>query len=239
MALQFGLFANRIAGLYGILNGTCNYILTQMTDAGKSYAQALSEAQKFGYAEADPALDVGGQDAAQKLSILATLAFGARIGPDDVACQGIEQIELTDIRFASELGYQVKLLAIAERTGAAASSSSSGVLLQVQPCFIHHQLPLAQVHGTFNALSVYGDAVGHTMYLGRGAGQMPTASAVVADLMNVASGWDGTAFTQIRMWPDQHGRAQLLPSDELCSRFYLRIYARDEPGVVARVHHPG
>lgn len=236
-ALQFGLMANRINALYGILNGTSNYILTAMTRHGASYKDALCQAQKKGFAESDPTLDVSGRDAAQKLAILASLAFGVRVHGDQVICEGIDTLDLADIRFGAELGYDVKLLAIAEHTldSDGQYSSPAAISLRTQPCFIHADLPLAQVHGSYNALSIYGHAVGHTMCYGLGAGAMPTASAVVSDLLNVASGWYPKAFAGMNLWPDRHGPATLVDSDDLQSRFYLRINAKDVPGVMAKV----
>jgi len=227
-ALEFGLMANRIDGIYSILNGTCNYILTEMSQQGKSYAAALKEAQEKGYAEADPTLDVSGKDAAAKLAVVASLAFGVQATGDQVWAEGIDKLELTDIKAAAELGYDIKLLAIAERR-------DSRISLRVHPSFISKDQLLAQVHGSFNALSIYGHATGHTMYYGRGAGMMPTASAVVSDILNVATGMYGVAFRELRIWPDQQPPVQLVPSDELQSRAYLRINAKDQPGVIAQV----
>ena len=229
-ALQFGLMANEVRGLYGILNGTCNYILTEMTRSGKTYAVALREAQELGFAEADPTLDVSGKDAAQKLSILATLAFGARIGGEQVPNEGIDKLQLEDITFAAELGYDIKLLAIAERRG-----GERAVSVTVQPCFVHESELIAQVAGSFNALSVFGHAVGHTMYYGRGAGKLPTASAVVSDVLNIASGWYPKAFAQMRLTPDLHEPATIIDAAAIESRFYLRVTALDVPGVMAKI----
>ncbi len=228
VALKFGLMANRIDALYGILNGTCNYILTEMTQQGKTYATALKEAQDAGYAEADPTLDVSGRDAAQKLSIVAALAFGVRVDDSQVHCVGIDKLDLADLRFAREMGYECKLLAIAERTAA-------GLSLRVEPCFIHRETQLAQVHGSFNALSVYGHANGHTFYYGRGAGPLPTASAVVSDLLNIAAGWYPTAFAAMNLWPDQHEPADQADPDALPSRFYLRMNVVEGPGMMAKI----
>lgn len=229
-ALQFGLMANQIGGLYGILNGTCNFILTQMTRKGESYADALAKAQASGYAEADPTLDVSGQDAAQKLAILASLAFGVSISGDDVPARGIDTLDLSDVGFGDELGYDIKLLAIAER-----EPGQEAVSVGVQPCFISHNELLAQVRGPFNALSVYGDAVGHTMYYGPGAGKLPTASAVVSDVLNIASGWYPQAFASMHLTPDRSAAAKLVSHEELVSRFYLRVNALDVPGTIAKV----
>jgi len=228
-ALQFGLMANRITALYGILNGTCNYILTQMTRHGRTYAEALAEAQKLGYAEADPTLDVCGADAAQKLSILASLAFGAQVLGDRVACEGIDRLEIADIHFAQELGYDIKLLGLAERT------DDGRINVGVRPCFLHVDDLLAEVSGAFNALSIYGDALGHSFYYGAGAGEMPTASAVVSDLLNLASGWYAQAFASMRLTGDLHAPATLLDTADLESRFYLRVNAMDLPGAMAQI----
>jgi homoserine dehydrogenase len=229
-ALKFGLMANRIDAMYGILNGTCNYILTEMTQRGIDYDTALSQAQALGFAEADPALDVSGQDAGQKLAVLASLAFGERVAASDVWCFGVDDLNLADIKFGQELGYDIKLLAIGERTDA-------GLSLRVHPCFINDREPLAQVHGSFNALSVYGHATGHTMYYGRGAGEMPTAGAVVSDILNIAGGWYPVAFESMNLWPDGHEAAEVASSDELKMRFYLRVNALDVPNVMAQITH--
>ncbi len=231
-ALQFGLMANRIDALYGILNGTSNFILTAMTQDGRPYADALRDAQAKGFAEANPIMDVSGQDAGQKLAVLASLAFGTRVSGDQVACDGIDTLDSADIRFGAEMGYDIKLLAIAQRSG---SGASQGISLSVEPCFVHEDTPMAQVHGSFNALSVYGHAVGHTMYYGPGAGGLPTASAVVSDLLNTASGWYPQAFAAMRLWADQHQPATVVGPDAMESRFYLRLNAKDAPGVMAKI----
>jgi len=227
-ALQFGLVAEQIDALYGILNGTSNYVLTEMTQNNKTYNAALDEAMARGFAEADPAADVNGQDAAQKLAVLASQAFGISVGEDHVQFEGIDELDLADVAFGIELGYDIKLLAIAERVGELIS-------LRVHPSFINTQLPLAQVCGSFNALSVFGQATGHTMYYGQGAGQLPTASAVVSDLLNIANGWYPQAFSKLHMWRDGQLPPRLLDPQDLISRFYLRLSAKDVPGVMANV----
>jgi homoserine dehydrogenase len=227
-ALTGGLLANRIDALYGIVNGTCNYILTAMMQRGQSYADALSAAQKRGLAEADPALDVKGIDSAHKLAILASLAFGERIDFGAISVTGIDSLQLCDVRYGQELGYTIKLLAIAARQGDALS-------LKVSPAFIHTGHPLAWVSGSFNAISVYGHTTGHTMYYGRGAGGMPTASAVVADLMSVAMGTAQIEFANLRLWPDRSARAVQLPITDARSQFYIRVMCDDHPGVLARI----
>jgi homoserine dehydrogenase len=228
-ALQFGLMANRIQSLHGILNGTCNYILTEMTQKAKSYAVALKEAQDAGFAEADPTLDVSGGDAAAKLAILAALAFGVRIDADQVWTQGIDQLDLVDIKLGAELGYDIKLLGIAQH------GQDGAVSVRVHPCFIDARTLLAQVHGPFNALLVSGHAVGQTLHVGRGAGELPTASAVVSDILNLASGWYAQAFARMRLWPDTQTPARMVSADDLVSRFYLRVNALDKPGVMAQI----
>jgi homoserine dehydrogenase len=227
-ALKFGLAANRIDAVYGILNGTCNFILTKMSEEKSTYAAALQGAQERGYAEADPTLDVSGADTAQKLVIAASLAFGVAVGEKDVAFKGIDKLQDADMKFGSELGYTIKLLAIGQR-------HADGLLLCVEPCFVHNDTLLAQVRHGFNTLSVIGDAVGHCMFYGHGAGRLPTASAVVSDILNVASGWYPQAFAAMKMWPDQHPPMKLIHPDEAVSRFYLRLDVKDEPGVLGRV----
>jgi homoserine dehydrogenase len=227
-ALTGDLVANRIDALIGIVNGTCNFILTQMTRNGWVYGQALAEAQKLGFAEANPTMDVSGRDAAQKLSILGSLAFDVQISESDIYLEGIDKLQDADIKFAGELGYVVKLLAMAIRHG-------TKISLRVHPALVKQDDLLADVGGSFNAISVYGHALGHAMFYGRGAGQMPTASAVVADVVNVALGVTPLAFGQLKIFPDQVPAADVLAADEFNCRYYLRLMARDEPGVLAQV----
>ncbi|MEM1446637.1 MAG: homoserine dehydrogenase [Planctomycetota bacterium] len=229
-ALQFGLMSNAVRGLYGILNGTCNYILTQMTRHGQSYAEALQQAKELGYAEADETLDVSGADAAQKLAILASIAFGGAVPGDAVACEGIDTLDLLDVSFGEELGYDLKLIAAAEQ-----ETDGDGLFLSTRPCFVAKDAQLAQVHGAFNALSVVGDAVGHVMFYGPGAGKGPTASAVVSDLLNVASGWYPKAFAAMGLLPDGSVEAKRCASGDAVSRFYLRLALRDVPGGFGRI----
>lgn len=227
-ALQQGLVANRIDALLGIVNGTCNVILTRMTREGWSYQEALAEAQKLGFAEADPTLDVSGRDAAQKLAILAGLAFNVQVSEADMYIQGIDTLQKEDIKFADELGYVIKLLVIAERAG-------NKLALRVHPTLVHKTDVLAEVSGSFNAISVFGSALGHTLYYGRGAGQMPTASAVVADIVGVGLGTIPLAFSKLNIFPDSVPAAEILPIEQLKSRYYLRLLAKDVPGVMADV----
>jgi homoserine dehydrogenase len=228
-ALVRSLVGNRIDALVGIVNGTCNVILTRMTRNGWSYDEALKEAQAQGFAEADPTLDVSGRDAAQKLALLASLAFNARIAEADIHVEGINTLQKADIEFARELGYVIKLLAIAER------STDGRLGLRVHPTLVHADDVLAEVSGSFNAISVYGNALGHALFYGRGAGPMPTASAAVSDIVAVALGTAKIDFQQLHIYPDTTPAARVLPIHELQSRYYLRLMAKDVPGVLAQV----
>ena len=231
-ALMQGLVANRIDDLVGIVNGTCNFILTKMTKNGWGYDQALAEAQRAGFAEADPTMDVSGRDAAQKLALLSGLAFDVSVRESDIHVEGIDTLQDIDIRFARELGYVIKLLAIASRTG---HEQQGSLTLRVHPTLVHKNDVLAEVSGSFNAISVYGSALGHALFYGRGAGQMPTASAVVSDLVSVGLGIAQRSFEQLRIFADGVQPAKILDFEQLQSRYYLRLTARDEPGVIARV----
>lgn len=225
-ALQDGLVANQIDALYGIVNGTCNYILTSMSQKGQDYHTALAGAQEIGLAEADPTFDVAGIDSAHKLTILASLAFDCQADFASIPVVGIDTLDTMDVVFGRELGYVVKLLAVATRL-------ADGLSLRVRPTFIATGHPLAWVSGPFNAVSVYGDTVGHTMYYGRGAGGKPTASAVIADLVSVASGVTSTRFAQKRARPDLTHPAVQLPLGQIRGRFYIRCMVIDIPGVFA------
>lgn len=227
-ALCDGLIANRIEAIYGIVNGTCNYILTEMIERGIGYSQALADAQRGGLAEADPTLDVAGVDSAHKITILASLAFGKRFALDSVQVTGIDRLALQDVVQGMHLGYVLKLLAIAQRVG-------DGYCLRVRPVFISKDHPLSWVSGPFNAISVYGHATGHTMYYGRGAGGSPTASAVIADVVSTATGAAEVMFSYPGLWPDQAEEGRLVPTGEIISRYYLRLMVEDEPGALARI----
>jgi homoserine dehydrogenase len=226
-ALMHGLVGNRIDALVGIVNGTCNFILTQMTRAGKTYAEALAEAQRLGFAEADPAMDVKGRDAAQKLALLASLAFDTRVSEEHVLVEGIDTLDAADIRYAGELGYVIKLLAVGER-------SQESLSLRVAPTLVSREDVLADVSGSFNAVSVYGSAVGHALFYGRGAGSLPTASAVVSDIVQCALGLPQLALRSMPVLSSPPS-TPLLPTDRILARHYLRLTARDEPGVLAGV----
>lgn len=231
-ALCQGLAANQILSLQGILNGTCNYILTGMTEHGRSYADVLAEAQQKGYAEADPTLDVDGTDAAHKLAILVQIAFGVSLPVSAIQRRGIADIDQLDIRFARELGYTIKLLAEAWLDQA---SSPPSLAMHVSPVMLRQTSPLALVRDAFNALFVVGDAVGSTLYYGRGAGQMPTASSVVADLIDMAVGRAQQTFNSLRLWSGNQGSIVLRDPKTMRSRFYLRMMVEDRPGVMADI----
>lgn len=226
-ALAHGLSANRIQAVRGILNGTSNYILTRMTDERRSYSEALAEAQAAGYAEADPTLDVDGTDAAQKLAILTQLAFGTRIPLSQIHREGITRIHPLDLQFAAELGYNVRMVAVARR-------QEDGLEVRVAPCLLRQHTPLAEVRGVYNAIEIEGDAAGRLFIHGLGAGQMATASAVVADLIDTALGRAAITFRMLRMWSQQDSLRVLPPEDGL-SRFYYRFTVYDRPGVLAQI----
>jgi len=226
-AIRTGLTANNIRAMYGIVNGTCNYILSNMTANDEDFAVALAQAQEKGYAEADPALDITGVDTAHKLAILASIAFGYEITLDDIFVEGIEAISRDDIRYGGEMGYCLKLLAIGQM------DERGRVSLRVHPSFIAKDSALARVGGPFNAVSIFGSAVGQVMFYGRGAGMMPTASAVVADIIDVAIGNSGTTFRHVRLRPRSEVEPLIEKIDDCRSRFYIRVMAKDEPGVVA------
>jgi homoserine dehydrogenase len=235
-ALCQGLAANQILSLQGILNGTCNYILTEMTEKGRAYADVLAEAQQKGYAEADPTLDVDGTEAAHKLAILAQIAFGVAVPLPSIPRRGIAGIELVDIRFAHELGYTIKLLAEAFLDPAAGPDEAGGQLaLHVAPVMLRHTRPLALVRDAYNAITVVGEAVGTTLYYGRGAGQMPTASAVVADIIDLAVGRAQQTFRTLRLWSGHNRDITQRAPATVPSRYYLRLMVQDRPGALAEV----
>jgi homoserine dehydrogenase len=220
--------ANQIQSLQGILNGTTNFIVSQMEEHGATYADALKEAQRLGYAEADPTMDVSGADAAQKLAILAHLAFGARVHWKEIPCEGIEKLDAADIRYARELGYRIKLIA-------AAKLHESGLELHVSPTLVRIGKPLAEVRQAYNAISVIGDSVGPVFFHGLGAGQMPTASAVVADMIDTAVGRTQITFRTLELWSQREALVSLLDHGQLSGRYYLRFTVEDKPGVLAEI----
>ncbi len=223
-----GMAVNKVDAIYGIVNGTCNYILTQMIEQGQSYKTALEGAQKEGLAEADPTLDVNGMDSAHKLSIMSSLCFGYNCELDSVSAKGIEDIDIYDVKLGSEMGYTIKLLAIGETYG-------DKVSLRVHPAFISDTHPLARISGPFNGVSLYGHAVGHTMYYGRGAGALPTASAIGADIIGVAMGTQKILFDNYKYWPDITAKPEYLEQSEVESEFYLRLNVEDHVGVTATI----
>jgi len=227
--IRTGLAANNITAMYGIVNGTCNYILSNMTSRNEDFREALAAAQKLGYAEADPVLDISGGDSAHKLAILASIAFGYEIKLEDIFVEGIEAISKDDIRYGGEMGYILKLLAIGEK------DKDNRVSLRVHPSFIAKGNRLARVDGPFNAISVFGSAVGQVMYYGRGAGMMPAASAVVADIIDVALGNSATTFRHLRLKPRSETASLIKEIGNSVSRFYIRSMVKDQPGVFAQI----
>ena len=230
-ALREGLGANKIEWVAGIINGTTNFILTEMREKGLAFKDVLGEAQRLGYAEADPTFDVEGIDAAHKLTIMSAIAFGMPMKFNEAYTEGITKLEQTDIKYAEELGYRVKLLGITKRT-------SSGVELRVHPTLIPEKRLVANVNGAMNAVVVKGDAVGPTLYYGAGAGAEPTASAVVADLMDVAR-LQNVPFESrvpyLAFQPNSVVDLPILSISEIDSAYYLRLRANDKPGVLAGV----
>lgn len=224
-ALREGLAANRISRVAGILNGTCNYILTVMREQGREFAEVLADAQRLGYAEADPAFDVDGIDAAHKLAILAALAFGRPVAFDEVHVEGIRRISALDIELAGELGYRIKLLGIAAR-------SEAGIEARVHPCMVPATAPIALVDGVFNAVVAEGDFVGRVMLQGRGAGAGPTASAVVADLIDIARNRNTPVWGAAR---EDLSHVPSVPMSSHVGAYYLRLMVLDRPGVIADV----
>lgn len=224
--LKHCLSANRIEKVMGIINGTTNYILTKMSCEGREFEEALAEAQAKGFAEADPASDVEGRDAAYKLAILASLAFSSKIALDDIYVEGIGGVKLRDIRYAQELGYTVKLLAMGEEI-------DGKLKLRVHPTLIPTDHPLAAVANEFNAIFLIGDAVGEVMFYGRGAGSLPTGSAICADIIDAARCIKNE--TENGIVEATFGRKAVVPIEEQQSRFYLRLKAKDEPGVFAKL----
>jgi homoserine dehydrogenase len=230
-ALREGLTANRIEWLAGIINGTSNFILTEMRDKGAAFEDVLKEAQRLGYAEADPTFDIEGIDAAHKLTILSAIAFGIPMQFDRAYTEGISKLTREDVQYAEELGYRIKLLGIARR-------AENGIELRVHPTLIPERRLIANVDGAMNAVLVLGDAVGPTLYYGAGAGAEPTASAVVADLVDVTRLHTADPHHRVphlAFQPDQLADTPILPMDEVRTSYYLRLRAFDRPGVLADI----
>lgn len=230
-ALREGLVANRIEWIAGIINGTTNYILSEMRDKGVDFATVLADAQERGYAEADPTFDVEGVDAAHKLALMSAMAFGIPVRFDQAHVEGVTGIEQTDIRYAEELGYRVKLLGVTRRR-------DDGVELRVHPTLIPAGRLIANVEGVMNAVLVKGDAVGPTLFYGAGAGAQPTASAVIADLVDVArliTADPEHRVPHLAFQPDQLSDTPVLPIEDIVTSYYLRLNVEDQPGVLADV----
>ena len=226
-ALRDGLSANHIESMMGIMNGTCNYMMTKMTNEGVAYDAILKESQDLGYAEADPSFDVGGYDAAHKLLILASIAYGIDAKPEDILIEGIENVTQDDIAFAKEFGYAVKLLGIAKKDG-------NEVELRVHACLIKQEEMIAKIDGVMNGISVVGDKVGETLYYGPGAGGDATASAVVANIIDIARSGKSTPMLGFNR-PMEGDTLTLKSSQNIESKYYLRVNVSDRAGVLARL----
>ncbi|NBT84203.1 MAG: homoserine dehydrogenase [Betaproteobacteria bacterium] len=230
-ALREGLTANKIEWIAGIINGTTNFILSEMRDKGLAFSEVLKEAQRLGYAEADPTFDIEGIDAAHKATIMASIAFGIPLQFDRAHIEGISFLQAKDIRYAEQLGYRIKLLGITKQ-------HANGVELRVHPTLISSKKLIANVEGAMNAVWVKGDAVGHTMYYGKGAGAEPTASAVIADLVDVARTLaidSGHRVPDLGFQSAEIVMRSVVPIDEIESGYYLRLRVRDQPGVLADI----
>ena len=230
-ALREGLTANRIQWIAGIINGTTNFILSEMRDKGFPFETVLKEAQALGYAEADPTFDIEGVDAAHKATIMSAIAFGIPVQFDKAHVEGITQLEAQDIRYAEQLGYRIKLLGIAKRV-------STGVELRVHPCLVPAKRLIANVEGAMNAVMVQADAVGTTLYYGKGAGSEPTASAVIADLVDITRLHTADPLNRVphlAFQPDELSDVAVLPMAQVVTSYYLRLRVADQAGVLAKV----
>lgn len=230
-AVKEGLVANNILSIYGIINGTANYILSKMAHEGGKFKDVLRKAQEKGYAEADPTLDVEGIDSAHKLAILVSLCFGTRISLEDIYTEGISHISPLDIKFAKEFGYSIKLLAIAKMEG-------NSISTRVHPTMLPQNHPLSTVDGVFNAIAIHGDAVGPTIFYGRGAGMMPTGSAVMSDIIDISRNIIHKSQQRVPPLGYQWNRMKeikIKPIEELEARYYLRFSVIDRPGVLSKI----
>ena len=226
LPLQHGLLANEISTIYAIINGTTNYILTRMSQEGMGFGEALKKAQELGYAEADPTNDIEGRDATYKLAILASVGFHTAVRPEQIYCEGISRLAEPDFRYAKELGYEIKLLAIAKQAGGVVEA-------RVHPVFIPEDFLLAKVSGVYNAIQVEGDLVGKLILYGRGAGAQPTSSAIISDVIAI-----GQSIASGKKVPSVMRQAQpkpVRPVSELQTRYYLRMTVADQPGVLAQI----
>ena len=226
-ALKVGLSANQIVAIKGIINGTCNYMLTKMINEGVEFDDILKEAQELGYAEADPTFDIGGFDAAHKLLILASIAYGIDAKPEDILIEGIEDINQDDIAFANEFGYSIKLLAIAKKI-------DENIELRVHPVLIKQDEMIAKIDGVMNGISVIGDFVGETLYYGPGAGGDATASAVVSDIVEIVRAGKSSPMLGFKK-PFKSENLKLIDSDNIKSKYYLRVSVKDEKGVLGKL----
>ncbi|NWF75938.1 MAG: homoserine dehydrogenase [Nitrospirae bacterium] len=226
--IREGLVANRFKAIYGIINGTSNYILTKMTDENVEFEDALKEAQELGYAEADPTLDIEGIDSAHKLAILAFLAYGLPFHFKDIYAEGISRITQEDIKFASELGYKIKLLAIAK-------DKDNLIELRVHPTMIPENYLISKVDGSFNAIYIEGDATGSTLYYGRGAGDLPTGGAVVSDIVGIAKDIRKNVTERLPLLAKPKRKIRIKKMDEVTSMYYFRFTALDKPGVLSKI----
>ena len=229
--LKEGLAANNILSIYGIINGTSNYILTKMTNEGKAFSDVLSEAQRLGYAEADPTFDIEGIDSAHKLAVLAALAFGTPVKFDNIYTEGITKVTPLDIEYAKEFGYKIKLLAISKM-------DNGEIEVRVHPTMVPNEYLISTVEGVFNAIYIAGDAVGETMFYGRGAGDMPTGSAVVSDIIEIARDIINNSIGRVpspSFQLNERKSLKIKKMDEIVCPFYLRFKAMDNPGVLSKI----
>ncbi len=226
-ALREGLSANKIISICGIMNGTCNYILTKMMDKNIEFDKVLKEAQELGYAEADPTFDIGGFDAAHKLLILSSIAYGIHAKPEDILIEGIQNISQDDIAFAKEFDYKIKLICIAKKT-------DNYIELRVHPALISNKKMIAKVDGVMNGVSVIGDAVGETMYYGAGAGGDATASAVISDIIDIARDGKNSPMLGFKK-PLENLQFDMLPIEQIKTQYYIRVCVKDEQGVLASI----
>ncbi len=233
--LREGLIGNRITRLYGIVNGTCNYILSRMKEEGADFANVLADAQRLGYAEAEPSLDIDGHDAGHKTGILASLAHGFWVNPKEIYVEGIRGITALDLKFAGQLGYTIKLLGIVKKTEAEEQGGCGPVQVSVYPTLVPNSHVLASVNGVFNAVFVRGDIVGDTLYYGRGAGQDATASAVLSDVADAALDMKCGSKSRIRPFVPHQRDGAVLPIEKAVCRYYVRLSVVDRPGTLARI----
>jgi len=233
--LREGLIGNRITRLYGIVNGTCNYILSRMKLEGADFKEVLADAQRLGYAEAEPSLDIDGHDAAHKIGILASLAHGFWVNPKQIHVEGIRHITQSDILFAGQLGYTIKLLGIVKQSESTAAKKTSAIQVSVYPALVPNSHVLANVNGVFNAILARGDVVGDTLYYGRGAGPEATASAVLSDLADAALDLKCGIKSRVRPFvPHERDGAVMAIGQAVC-RYYVRLSVIDKPGTLAKI----